>query len=64
MEVILNIEGMMCPHCEARVQKALMAVPGVTGAVVSHTEGTAAVSGDASPEALKKAVTDAGYEVG
>lgn len=63
MTVTLNIEGMMCTHCEARVKKALESVAGVTEAVVSHVEGTAVVTGSASEEALKKAVIDAGYEV-
>lgn len=41
---ILKIEGMMCPHCEARVKKALEAVDGVESAAASHTEGTAVVT--------------------
>lgn len=63
MTITLTIDGMMCPHCEARVKKALEGVSGVTEAVVSHKEGTAVVTGSASEEELKKAVTDAGYEV-
>ena len=61
----MKIEGMMCPHCEARVKKALEAVPGVANAVTSHTAGTAVLtlSGDVDEAALKKAVEDAGYEV-
>ena len=43
LEKILTIEGMMCPHCEARVKKALEALPEVEQASVSHTEGTAVV---------------------
>lgn len=61
MEKIIRIEGMMCPNCEAHVTKALTAL-GVT-AEVSHKSGTAIVKGDASDEALTKAVTDAGYTV-
>ena len=60
----MQIEGMMCPHCEARVKKALEAVDGVQEALVSHQEGSAVVkAAGVSREALAKAVTDAGYEV-
>ena len=61
----MQIEGMMCPHCEARVKKALEAVEGVQEALVSHQEGSAVVKAAAavSKDALAKAVTDAGYEV-
>lgn len=63
MTVTLKIDGMMCPHCEARVKKALEGVEGVSEAVVSHVEGTAVITGNASEELLRKAVEDAGYEV-
>ena len=65
MEKTLKIQGMMCPHCEMRVKKALEAVPGVAEAVPSHTAGTAVVTltRDVDPAALKKAVEDQGYEV-
>lgn len=65
MEKTLKIEGMMCGHCEAHVRQALEALPGVESAAVSHESGTAVVtlSADISDEALKKAVTDAGYTV-
>ena len=60
----MQIEGMMCPHCEARVKKALEAVEGVQEALVSHQEGSAVVkAAGVSKEDLAKAVTDAGYEV-
>ena len=60
----MQIEGMMCPHCEARVKKALEAIEGVQEALVSHQEGSAVVkAAGVSKEALAKAVTDAGYEV-
>lgn len=58
----LKIEGMMCKHCQAHVEKALNAIEGVT-ATVDLEHGTATVTGDVSPEVLTKAVTDAGYEV-
>ncbi len=65
MEKTLNITGMMCGHCEARVKKALEAVDGVAEAIVSHEKGNAIVklSKDVSDEVLKKAVTDQDYEV-
>ena len=61
----MKIEGMMCPHCEARVKKALEAIDGVKEAVVSHESASAVVTLDSpvSDEVLTKAVTDAGYEV-
>ncbi len=39
MKKTLKVEGMMCGHCEARVKKALEALPEVSEAVVSHTDG-------------------------
>ena len=65
MEKTLKIEGMMCGHCEARVRKALEALPEVEQAVVSHKTGTAVVTlnGAVSDETLKKAVEDQDYTV-
>ena len=62
MQKTLTIEGMMCAHCAAHVEKALNALPGVS-AVVDLAAKTAVVTGDAGDEALKKAVADAGYQV-
>ena len=62
MQKTLTIEGMMCAHCAAHVEKALNALPGVT-AVVDLAAKTAVVTGVAGDEALKKAVADAGYQV-
>lgn len=61
----MKIEGMMCGHCEARVKKALEALPGVESAEVSHEKGEALVhlSGQESDEALKKAVEERDYTV-
>ena len=61
----MKIEGMMCGHCEARVKKALEALPGVESAEVSHEKGEALVhlSGQESDEALKKAVEEQDYIV-
>ena len=62
-KMTLKIEGMMCPHCEATVKKALEAVAGVQSAEVSHVTGTAVVTGSADPDALKAAVIAQGYKV-
>ena len=59
----LKIEGMMCPHCEARVKKALEALDGVDQAVVSHEAGTAVVTGEADFETMKAAVEAQDYKV-
>lgn len=63
MEKIIKVEGMMCAHCKARVENACKAVPGVTNAVVDLAAKQVTVSGTANVDALKKAITDAGYEV-
>ena len=63
MTATLKIEGMMCPHCEARVKKALEALDGVESAVVSHTSGTAVVTGTADFETMKAAVEAQDYKV-
>ena len=65
MKKTLHVEGMMCGHCEARVKKALEALPEVSEAVVSHEAGTAIVtlSADVSDETLKKTVEDQDYKV-
>ncbi len=65
MKKTLNVKGMMCGHCEARVKKALEALPEVSEAVVSHQNGTAIVmlSADVANDVLKKAVEDQDYEV-
>ena len=65
MQKTMTIEGMMCPHCEMTVKKALEALDGVTSAAVSHEAGTAVVTMSAPVDdaALTAAVTDKGYEV-
>ena len=63
MSTTLKIEGMMCPHCEARVKKALEALDGVESAVVSHEAGTAVVTGSAGFEEMKAAVEAQDYKV-
>ncbi len=65
MEKTMEIKGMMCGHCEARVKKALEALPQVEEALVSHKAGTAVVKlkEAAADDVLKKAVEDQDYEV-
>ena len=65
MKKTLHVEGMMCGHCEARVKKALEALPAVDAAVVSHETGTAIVTlnAEVSDADLKKAVEDQDYKV-
>ena len=65
MKKTLKVEGMMCMHCEARVKKALEAVPGVESAVADHTAGAAVVtlSAPVADEALRAAVEAQDYKV-
>ena len=63
MTTVIKVEGMMCTHCKAMVEKVCKAVPGTVDAVVDLQAKTVTVTGDASVEALKKTITDAGYEV-
>ncbi len=65
MEKTMKIEGMMCPHCEATVKKALESLEGVKEAAVSHEKGTAVVTmtAEVASEVLKKAVEDKDYKV-
>lgn len=60
--ITMKINGMMCPHCQAAVKKALEAFDGVT-ADVNLEDKAAYITGEADKDALTKAVTDAGYEV-
>ncbi len=65
MQKTMKIEGMMCPHCEAAVRKALEALDGVEAAEVSHEAGTAVVtmSPEVADAALKEAVEAKEYKV-
>ena len=65
MTKTMKIEGMMCPHCEARVKKALEALDGVAAAEVSHVAGTAVVTLSAAlaDDVLKNAVEAQDYQV-
>ena len=65
MEKTMKIQGMMCGHCEARVKKALEALPQVDEAVVSHEAGTAelTLNAEIADDVLKKTVEDKDYTV-
>ena len=64
-KLILNVQGLMCPHCEARVNQGVENVPSVQGVISSHKKGTveAVCADDVSVEAVKSAIRDAGYAV-
>ena len=63
MQTVIKVEGMMCPHCKARVENVCKGFAGVTDAVVDLQEKQVTVTGSADPEAIKKAIVEAGYEV-
>ena len=65
MEKTVRIEGMMCPHCEARVKKVLEGLPFVESADVSHKTGEAVVtlSGEMDEATVRKTIEDNGYKV-
>ena len=63
METVINVNGMMCPHCKAMVEKVCKAIPGTQDAVVDLQAKNVTVTGTADVDALKKAIVDAGYEV-
>ena len=65
MELILKVEGMMCPRCEAHVKKALERLEGVAEAVASHQAGTVRITLSAPVDAavLKQAIEEEGYTV-
>ncbi len=62
MEKKVVIEGMMCQHCRAHVDKALNAIPGASASVDLDSK-TAIVTGDVSDDAIRAAVEEAGYQV-
>ena len=63
MEITIRVEGMMCKHCKARVEKACKTVPGTIEAVVDLAEKNVTVTGTADVSALKKAISDVGFQV-
>lgn len=64
MKIKMVVEGMMCMHCQAHVEKALNGLAGITATVdLESKTATIEAARDISDEELTKAVTDAGYEV-
>ena len=63
MTTTIKVEGMMCSHCKAMVEKVCKAVPGAVDAQVDLQAKTVTVTGNAARSALVQAITDAGYEV-
>ena len=63
MKIVIKVEGMMCPHCKARVESVCKSVSGTVDAVVDLQEKLVTVTGCAPVEELKKAITEAGYQV-
>lgn len=63
MQTMIQVEGMMCAHCKARVEQACRAVPGTVDAVVDLKAKTVTVTGTSDRAALKQAITGAGYTV-
>jgi len=63
METVIYVNGMMCPHCKARVEQVCKGIAGTVDAVVDLQAKNVTVTGSADVAALKQAITDAGYEV-
>ena len=63
MTTVIKVNGMMCPHCKARVEQVCKAVTGTVDAVVDLQEKQVTITGDADLAELKKSIVDAGYEV-
>lgn len=63
MKKIVEISGMNCPKCQARIENAVKALEGVKSVKTDLKKKTATVSGDVSTEILQKAIVDAGYTV-
>ena len=63
METVIYVNGMMCPHCKARVEQVCKGIAGTVDAVVDLQAKNVTVTGTADAEVLKKAIADAGYEV-
>ena len=63
MTTVISVEGMMCTHCKARVEKALLAVPGTQKAEADLQAKTVTLEGTAGAAAWKAAIVNAGYKV-
>ena len=64
MVTVIKVQGMMCPHCEARVKSVLEAIEGVSKAAPNHKKGVVKVEFDAPVDVqlLKDAINEAGYK--
>ncbi|EMA63281.1 heavy-metal-associated domain-containing protein [Halorubrum kocurii] len=62
MSRTITVEGMSCEHCEQSVADALEGVDGVESATADHESASATVEGEADPDALVSAVSEAGYD--
>lgn len=64
LQKVFKVEGMMCPHCEAHVKKALEALDGVVSAKASHKKGEVTVefSKEVPETEVASAIKNAGYE--
>ena len=64
-KITVNVTGMMCPHCEAHVNKAIKAAFGVEDVVSSHENGTTVITTDKhlDEEKIREVIAEAGYEV-
>ena len=63
MDQVFKVDGMMCPHCKARVEKVCKSISGVTEAVVDLHEKKVTVSGIVNAEDIVNAIENAGYHV-
>lgn len=63
METIIKVNGMMCPHCKARVESVCKSIEGTTDAIVDLQLKQVTITGSAEVAVLKRAITEAGYEV-
>lgn len=63
MDHVIKVEGMMCPHCKARVEKVCKDIEGVTEAVADLQLKQVTVTGSFSVESLMQAIMNAGYKV-
>lgn len=58
----ITVTGMTCGHCEARVEKAVAAIPGIKSVKADHKKSAVSYKGDVDEETVKSAIRDAGYE--
>ena len=63
MQTKIYVDGMMCTHCKARVEQVCKGIAGITEAVVDLQDKSVMITGTADVNVVKKAITDAGYEV-